>query len=83
MAPFDPRDVANMNDAMPTIGARLHHLPFCELRFSKTHRFGSLRAYLKAKPLDSLVGWDSLTWRPLISLRKHRWRVLLSMASRF
>ncbi len=83
MDDLDAEEIATINQDIPTIGARLGHLPFCKLRASKTHRFGALRAYLKAKSFESLVDWGGLKWRPLISFRKHRWRVLLSMVSRF
>ena len=57
MTELTPEEVARINNEIPTIGARLRHLPFCRLRHSRTHRFGSLRAYLKVKSFDNLVGW--------------------------
>ena len=57
MTTLDPAEVAHINNEVPTIGARLRHLPFWRLRHSSTHRFGSLRAYLKVKSFDALVGW--------------------------
>ena len=57
MRQLPPEEVARINSEVPTRGARLRHLPFCRLRHSRTHRFGSLRAYLTVKSFDNLVGW--------------------------
>ena len=83
MEPLSAAELAHINNEVPTFGARLRHLPFSKLRSSRTHRFGSLRAYLRAISFDSIVDWSSLKWRPLISFPKHTWRVILSLTSRF
>ncbi len=83
MDPVPPDVLAHINDSVPTLGARLAHLPYSRLRAAGTHRFGVLRAYLKSKSFYDLQTWTACRWRPLVSYRQHRWRVLLGLLSRF
>ena len=75
--------LAHISASIPTLGACLSHLPYSRLRAAHTHKFGVLRAYLKSKSFYDLQSWIDCRWRPLVSYRQHRWRILLGLLSRF
>ncbi len=61
----------------------LRYLPFCQCRKAKEHRYGCLRLWPKAKSVrNPKRSWKTLTFRPLVSYRQHRFRRLFSMVSR-
>ncbi len=72
-----------MVNEMAAMGNGLFHLPFCELRGRGAHEFGCLRLWIKKKSFADLTTWEELKWRPLVSFRKHRWRKLFSLLSRW
>ncbi len=61
----------------------LDHLPFAQLRKTKHHEFGMLRLWPKQKTFLQESRWNEYKWRPLVSFRKHRWRRVLSLFSRW
>ena len=68
------------------MGSSLGYLPFCKLRGKGKHEFGCLRLWVKFKNFqipEEERRWEDLAWRPLVSFRGHRWRVLFSLLSKF
>lgn len=66
-------------------GRTFRHLPHCRLQAMKKHRFGTLKAWTKAKSFDSGLPtrWSEVKWRPLQSYHRHHWRLLRSMTGRY
>jgi hypothetical protein len=66
------------------LGGGLHHQPFWNYR-RHGHEFGCLRLWFKYKNMKIPVSerkWEDLGWRPLVSFTRHRYKRVLSMASR-
>ena len=61
----------------------LRHLPFAGLRKTATHQFGCLRLWPKLKSFREEVSWETLQFRPLVSFRKHQWRRVLALLSKW
>ena len=66
-----------------SLGTGLEHLPFCHLKHTSTHEYGTLRLWIKLKNFQNLPEWTEMRYRPLISYRRHRWRRAFSMLSRY
>lgn len=66
-------------------GRTFRYLPHCRLQPMKKHRFGTLKAWAKAKSFDAGLPnrWSEVKWRPLQSYHRHHWRSLLSMKGRY
>jgi hypothetical protein len=65
------------------IGNQLSHLPFASLRRTSTHEFGVLRHWPKMKSAKTSAEFADYKWRPLVSFRKHRWRKVLALVSKW
>ena len=61
----------------------LNHLPFAQLRKTHYHEFGRLRLWPKLKSFRNPPSWEEMSYRPLVSYRRHRWRKLLAFLSQF
>ena len=63
---------------------KLEYMPYAKLRNANHHRPGIVRMFLKLKSLDeSIVSWDTMKWRPLVSYYNHHYRTLFSYISKF
>ena len=72
-------------EGLGRLGSSIGHLPFCRLRGKGQHESGCLRLWAKLKNFqvaEEERRWEDLAWRPLVSFRGHRWRILFSMLSK-
>ena len=88
MDTLSPEEVSRIFEVIGRLGNGLKHLPYAALPKASCHEFGVLRLWCKLKSFKVDEGvvplsWSAFKWRPLVSFRKHRWRRVFSLLSRF
>ncbi len=83
MEELDAEQTERIFDRIGTAAQGLFYLPYVSLKKTCKHEFGCLRLWPKLKSFKEEKNIDDYKWRPLVSYRKHKWRKLLSLLSKF